>query len=391
MSKKLWRVDKEEVEYVRQAVDGGLKGEFNKRLEQEWSDKFGVQYAIGVNSGTSALHCALFACGVERGDEVIVPPLTFIAPAFAASQLGAIPVFADVDPDTFNIDPQDIEKRITPKTKAIVAVSLYGLPADMDPIMALAKKHNLKVVEDNAECIFGKYKGRIAGTIGDMSIFTFERSKHLTTGIGGMITTNDEQLAERARKFSILGYTTLSARQDSFKGDLDRVQHPSFKRHEFIGFNYRLPEVCAAMAVAQLEKLDMLVKLRQDIAKLYEKAIQGCKWLKAQKTPAGYENSFWTFVMKLDTNQVSWEDFRKAFVELGGERYYGAWSINYLEPAYAGPDSPTHRPEYKIGLCPIAEELHPRLIQLKTNFGDLDYAQKQADLLAQTIKKLSRG
>jgi perosamine synthetase len=194
-----------------------------------------------------------------------------------------------------------------------------------------------------------------------------------------MIITSDENLAARARKFSILGYTTLSARQDAFKTDIDRAQHPSFKRHEMMGFNYRLPEVCAAMGVAQLEKLDMLIDMRKKIGALYQEAVKGCPWIQPQKNPEGLVNSYWTYVFAIDTKKVSWEQFRKTFLELGGERFYGAWSLTYLEPFL----------NYERGLCPIAEELQPRLIQLKTNFGDLEYAKKQAEILQKTIHTLS--
>ncbi|OGZ18335.1 MAG: histidine kinase [Candidatus Nealsonbacteria bacterium RBG_13_38_11] len=387
-NKKLWRIGKEELKYIKEAIKGGLKGEFNKKLEEEFAKKFGVNFAVSVNSGNSALHCALYACGVKEGDEVIVPPLTFASPALTTLCLKAVPVFADVDPETFNIDPIDIERKITSKTKAIVTVSLYGLPTDIDKIMLIAKKNNLKVVEDNAECFMGKYQGRLAGTVGDMSIFSFERSKHLTCGSGGMIITNDEKLAEKTRKFSILGYSTLSAKQDSFKTSLDVVQHPSFKRHEILGFNYRLPEVCAAMVLAQLEKADKLIEMRQKIAELYSKAIEGCSWLVPQKTPAGFVNAYWTYVLKLDTSKVAWEKFRQTFLELGGERYYGTWSVNYLEPVFEGLEFPENNMKYEKGLCPVAEELQPRLIQLKTNFGDIKYAELQASILKRTIEKL---
>ncbi len=388
-NKKLWRVGKEEIDYVTQAIEGGLTGEFNKKLEIEFAKKFSVDFAVSVNSGNSALHCALFACGVGAGDEVIVPPLTFASPTFATLSLGAVPVFADIDKDTFNMDPGQIEKKITSKTKAIIPVSLYGLPSDIGPIMEIAKKYNLKVIEDNAECMLGEYKGHLAGTIADMSIFSFERSKHMTTGSGGMIITNDEALASLARKFSILGYSTLSARQDAFKADLDRAQSPDFKRHEMMGFNYRLPAVCAAMAVAQLEKIDMLVNMRREIAKFYAQVVQGCSWLTPQKTPEGLVNTYWTYVLALDTSKVSWQDFRRKFLDLGGEKFYGAWSINYLEPFLEGKEFKEHNIKYQKGLCPVAEELQPRLIQLKTNFGDLEYAKNQAEILQKTIQALS--
>ncbi len=378
---KLWRVGKEELRYVSEAVELGLSGKFNTRLEKEFSKKFGVEYAIGVNSGTSALHCCLGAIGIGKGDEVIVPSITFAAPALAALQQGATPVFADVDEETFNINPADIKKKITEKTKAIIPVSLYGLPADMDAIMEIAQENNVKVIEDNAQCVLGKYKGRLAGTIGNMSIFSFERSKHMTTGNGGMVITSDEGLAEKIRKFSILGYSTLTARGISYKDSKDKIQHPGFKRHLMAGYNYRLPELCAAMALAQLEKIDMLVSKRQEIAKLYGRALSECDWLIPQKTPDGYVHSYWTYVLRFmpEIKRVAWEDFRKRFLEFGGERYYACWSVVYLEPLFK-------KMGFKPGLCPAAEKIQPQLIQLKTNFESLDYAQKQAAILKKTIE-----
>ncbi len=381
MPNKFWRVGKEELEYIEKAIDMGLMGKMTEELEIRFAKKFGVNYAIAVNSGTSALHSAVGGLGIGPGDEVIVPPLTFAATGFAPLYIGAVPIFADIDPLTFNIAPDSILKKITKRTKAIITVSLYGLPPEMDRIMFIAKKYNLKVIEDNAQCVFGKYKGKIAGTIGDVSIFSFQRSKHLTAGDGGMVITNDESLAEKIRKFSDLGYTTLKAKPGAHSICKEELQQPDFKRHECLGFNFRMPEVCAAMALGQLDKLDMLIQRRIAIARLYEEAIQGCDWLIPQKTPEDVEHSYWTYVLKLDTSKtnVSWIQFRKTFLQKGGEPFYGAWSLTYLEPALEG----------MRGLCQVAESLQPYLIQLKTNFESIDYAKKQADALAQTIDKLS--
>lgn len=384
LKRKLWRLGAKEIQYVSQAIKKGLIGEYTRLLEREFAKKFGVKFAIAVNSGNSALHCALAAVGVGPGDEVIVPPLTFASPALATLYLGAKPVFADINKETFNIDPLEIEKKITRRTKAIIAVSLYGLPPEMGAIMKIARKHNLKVIEDDAECVLGKYpKGKLAGSISDMAIFSFERSKHLTCGAGGMVVTNSRKLAEVARKFSILGYRTLSARGDSFKNNLDLVQHPDFKRHEILGYNYRLPEVCASIALAQLEKAEMLVRMRQKIAKLYDQAILGCTWLKPQHIPSQYISSYWTYVLELDTTKVKWDEFRNLFVKNGGERYYAAWSVVYLEPLFK-------KLGYSAGLCPKAEMVQKKLIQLKTNFGDLRYAKKQAEIIKKTIDFLDK-
>ena len=211
MSDKSWRFGEEELVYVKEVLDSGLGastyGTMNKRLEEAFAARFGVRYAITHNSGTSTLHSCLAAAGVGPGDEVISPALTVISDAAVTLHQNAVPVFADIDPDTFNMDPQDVERRITPRTKAIMPVHLYGLPCDMDPIMALAEKHHLTVIEDAAQCFLGEYKGRLAGTIGHMASFSFENTKHMSTGDGGIVITNDERLAEAVRKFSCLGYS----------------------------------------------------------------------------------------------------------------------------------------------------------------------------------------
>jgi perosamine synthetase len=390
MSKKLWRVGQRELDFIKEAIDSGLTGIMNQRLEEEFAEKIGVKYAIGVNSGTSALHCCLAAMGIGPSDEVIVPPLTFSSTAFSALYLGAVSVFADIDPDTFNIDPNKIREKITTRTKAIIPVALYGLPADMDPIMEIAASNNLFVVEDSAESLLGKYKGRFSGTIGDMGIFSFERSKHMTTGNGGMIITNNEELAERARRFSVLGYSTLKAGACESKPSKDVIQNPNFDRHLFVAPNYRLPEVCAAMALAQLEKLDEFVKMRMEISKLYNDAVRDCDWLKPQEVPEGFVNSYWTYAMKLEGEDkgISWHHFRKTYLEQGGDPFYAAWKLSYMEPALSGMEFKESNIKYEKGLCPIAEKIQPKLIQLKTNYGDREYAKRQALALEKTIKNL---
>ena len=391
MSKAFWRVGEDELRSIQEAFELGLHGEMNKRLEEEFCKRFDVNYAVGINSGTSALHAALYALGVRQGDEVIVTPLTFSAPTFAALCLGAVPVFADVDEKTFTMDPKSVEKLITGKTKAIVPVALYGLPADMEAIMAIAKKRNVGVVEDNAECFLGSIKGKLAGTFADISIFSFERSKHITTGNGGMMITSDEMLATKMRKFSILGYTTLSARQGQFKISMDTIQHPKFARHEMIGYNYRLPEVCAAMAVAQLQKIDMFVEKRCAIAKLYDEAVRGFDIVSPQVNPPTYKNSYWTYAFVLEGEKygVTWEAFRRAFLDAGGERFYAAWLPTYLEPFFKN-EPFLKRLGYGRGLCPVVEKVQPKIVQLKTNFQDLDYARRQADILHETVTKLQK-
>lgn len=392
MPGKLWRVGEEELKYVKEAIAGGLTGELTKLLETKFAEKFGVNYAIAVNSGTSALHAAMLALEIGPGDEIIVPPLTFIATAYAPLFVGAVPVFADIDSETFNIDPDSIIEKITSRTKAIITVSLYGLPPEMDKIMRIAQDNNLKVVEDNAQCVMGRCNGRLAGTFGDIAIFSLQRSKHITTGDGGIAIANDEAIAERYRKICDLGYRTLTAKSISNENFKEKIQHPDFKRHELIGYNFRMPEVCAAMALGQLEKLEMLIEKRIAIARLYEEAILGCDWLVPQKIPEGRVHSFWTFVMKLDVTRpvISWLEFRSVFCSNGGEEFYGAWSLSYLEPSLEGMEFHDHGIKYEKGLCPVAESIQPFLIQLKTNFENLNYAKEQADALKKTIRQLQK-
>ena len=350
MKGKLWRVGDLELEYIKKAIEKGLTGKLTKEFELKFAEKFNVEYAIAVNSGTSALHASMLALGIGPGDEVIVPPLTFIATAYAPLYVGAVPIFADIDPQTFNIDPDEIEAKITPRTKAIIPVSLYGLSPEMDRIMEIARNYGLKVIEDNAQCIMGKYNDRIVGTIGDISIFSLQRSKHLTTGDGGIIVTNNELLAEKCRKYADLGYRTLTAKPISNEELKENIQQPDFRRHELIGYNFRMPEVCAAMGLGQLEKLDELIEKRIKIAELYAQEVKDCEWLVPQKVPEGISHMYWAFVLKLDTDKknITWSRFRECFLRHGGDSFYGAWRLNYLEPSLEGKEFPDNNIKYNI-------------------------------------------
>ncbi len=273
MSTRSWRFGDEELGYIKEVLDSGFgaatSGSMNQRLERAFAQKFGVRYAITHSNGTATMHSCLAAVGVGPGDEVIIPALTVISNAYVVLHQNAIPVFADIDPHTFNIDPKDVARKITPRTKAIISVGLYGLPPDLDPIMALAREHNLYVIEDNAQCYLGEYKGRLAGSIGHMASFSFENSKHMTTGDGGIVITDDEGLAKKIRKFHGIGFSTIEADEGRVRLQRDDFQNPSFERHDGFGWQYRLPEVAAAIGLAQLERLDEYVAKRQAIAAMY--------------------------------------------------------------------------------------------------------------------------
>lgn len=397
-----------ELKYVRQVLESDMKsatsGGWNQRLENMFAKRFNKRFGIAHNSGTSALHSCLSAIGVGPGDEVISPALTVMMDAFVTLHQNAVPVFADINPETFNVDPEDIERKITPRTKAIIVVDLYGLPADMDPVMKIAKEQNIPVIEDCAQCYLGEYKGRLAGSIGDFSCFSFENSKHISVGEGGIVLTDDETMAEKVRKCGGIGFKNLSADGGRIRLNEDVFQDPDYKRHDTLGWNYRLPELNAAVAVAQLERLEEIVEKRVTIAKYFEEAIEGCSWLVPQKVPEGYTSSYWTYAIKYEGDEsigVSWREFRKAYIENGGDGFYAAWSVPYLEPVmqngyYYGKGCPINCPQYNVnisyekGLCPVAESIQPRIMQFKTNYRDMDLAKSKAMALKKTIDKLEK-
>ena len=375
----------------RSSKGAGMMG----RLEKAFAERFGSTYAISFVNGTATMHAALEAKGLGPGDEVIVPPLTMSATSFAVLQANATPVFADVEEDTFQISAASIAERITPQTKAIITVALYGLSPDMDAIMALARQHDLFVIEDNAECFLGTYKNRMVGTLGDCASFSFQSSKHITSGEGGMIITDDLALAENIRKVQSLGYAGVGAT----KGKITKrdIQDPDYLRHVSMGWNYRMPELCCAVALAQLENLEVLVERRIQASMAFEDAARGCEWLTPQKTPSGLVNSYWTWVAVLQRDDITWQQFRDRFVELGGDGIYAAWQLTYLEPMFQKQQllgrekfiAEDIKNSYRRGLCPVAERLQPRLLQFKNSYWDPVDGQQQAEILRKTIASLN--
>ena len=390
------RITDLERKYVNEVLDNAFVStknySFVTRLEKAFAEKFNSKYAIAMVNGTATLHAALESAGVTEGDEVIVPALTMSSTNMAVLFANAIPVFADIDPDTWTISVEDIKRKITNRTKAIIPVSLYGLSADIDAIMDVAKEHSITVIEDDAQCFLGYYQGRIAGSTAPMSSFSFQAGKHMTCGEGGMVTTNDPDLAVKLRRFSGLGYGSIGLEKGRISKD--DIQSPTYERHVMLGWNYRPSDLCGAVALAQLERLDELVAVRKTAAKILKDAIKDFNWLTPQATPDGYENAYWTMVLKLDTAKVSWETFRNKFKEFGGDGIYGAWMLGYLEPMYRtqnfmGREKIIARYgdyKYEKGLCPVAENIQPKLLQFKTNYWNEEDAVKQAEILRKTAE-----
>jgi len=268
------------------------------RLEEAFAQKFGVKYAISHNSGTSTLHSCLHAAGVGAGDEVIGPIQTGIWFAFVCLHQNAVPVYVDSDPDTFNMDPDKIEENITERTKAIIPTHMHGTPMEMDKIMNLADKYDLIVIEDCAQSFLATIDGKLAGTIGQMASFSFETKKHMTTDQGGMVITDDENLAVKIRKHAGLGYQNLTAKQGMTSLMPSQFQNPDFKRHDSLAYNYRMPEICAAIGLAQLENLDEKVARRVKIAAMYDEVLKGIDWIVPQKVPENTKSAYWTYTIK---------------------------------------------------------------------------------------------
>lgn len=385
------RISDLEKKHVAEVLDNGFRTSknsiYNSKLETAFAKAFSINYAIGHINGTATLHTALAALNVQAGDEVIVPPLTMSSTALAVLQNNSIPVFADVDKATFNISSESIKEKITAKTKAIITVALYGLSPEYDEIIKLCKEHKIGLIEDNAECFLSTYKGKLVGQFGDFASFSFQASKHLTAGEGGMLITNSEDLANNARRFSSLGYAGVSAKQG--KITRDDIQDPNYSRHVSIGFNYRMSEICAAVILGQLERAEELVSIRTKTSELYNEAIKESNLVTLQYTPDYCINSYWSYSLILNTDnpEKDWYKFRKLYMENGGDGFYAAWKLSYFEPLFLNivQNLSGINQKYEKGLCINAEYLQPRMIQLKTNYWNLDEAKKQSEILYKTL------
>jgi perosamine synthetase len=271
-----------EKKYLNECIDTGWissEGSFVNQLEEQFAARVGRKYGVAVCNGSVALDAAMLTLDIPKGSEVILPTFTIISCAAAIIRAGCIPVVVDSDPQTWNMDVNQIEAKITPRTKAIMVVHIYGLPVDMDPVFALADKYGLKIIEDAAEMHGQTYKGRPCGSLGDISTFSFYPNKHVTTGEGGMIVTDDPILAERCR----------SLRNLCFQPARRFV-------HEELGFNFRMSNIQAALGVAQLERLDEFVIRKRAMGRKYTELLSGVPGLELPLARTNYaENIYWVY------------------------------------------------------------------------------------------------
>jgi perosamine synthetase len=393
--KNTWRFGKNEHRYIDEVFEAGegsaTSGSMNNRLEKVFAEKVGAQYGVSFNSGTSTLHAALHAADVGYGDEVIIPALTVYANLAVVIAQNAIPIFADVDPDTFNIDPDDIARKVTPRTKAIVPVPLYGMPCDYDAIRAISDEHGLAVINDAAQAYLAEYRGQPIASLFPITSFSLDATKHITTGDGGMIVTTDLTLAQRIRKFGSLGYKALSGNDGRIRINKELFQDPAYSRHDELGLNYRMSEFAAAVGVAQAERMEHFVNLRRAIAALFADAVEGCEYLIPQKQPEGCTSAYWTYTVRfVRDDDVSWYDFRKKYMEYGGDGIYAAWKLLYQETVFESGAWRRHCPplydDYTFERCPNAEMIQPQLMQFVGNYESREEAEPRVEALRKTIE-----
>ncbi|VBB08531.1 degt/dnrj/eryc1/strs aminotransferase [Lucifera butyrica] len=336
------------------------KGKYIELFEKQFAQYMNVAHAVTTSNGTTALHLSLLAFGVAPGDEVIVPTLTFVATANAVRYCGATPVFADAEGETWNIDPQAIEAKITPRTKGIIAVHLYGHPADMDPIMDIARRYGLFVVEDTAEAHGAEYKGRKVGTIGDVGAFSLYGNKIITTGEGGMITTNNAALAA---KIMLLKGQGMDPER--------RYWHP------VIGYNYRMTNIQAAIGLGQLEKIDWHIENRLRVARLYRERLSSFRELTLPAKKPWAKNVYWLFTVLLNTDKISRDCVTARLATAGIETRPVFYPVHMLPPYV--------RSERSAGF-PVAERISRSGFNLPT-YADLTEAEV-AYICEQLIKSV---
>jgi len=352
-----------EVKYVMDCLKKNWlssSGEYNSKLEDSFASYCGVKYGISVTSGTAALHITVAALKIGKGDEVIIPDFTMIAPALAASYEGAKPVFVDAEPKTWTIDVQKIEEKITEKTKAIIPVHIYGHPCDMDPIMEIAEKHNLYVIEDAAEAHGALYNGKKAGSFGNISAFSLYTNKVITTGEGGIVVTDDKDLADRAKWLR------------NFCFDKERRYF-----HEEIGFKYPLTNIQAAIGVAQLEYIEEIIKRKIEIAHTYNKLLENIPGIVLPHEAKNVRNIYWMYgILIEDGFGVSRDKVKELLYKKGIDARFFFTGLH-------------KQPPFKTdGNFPVSENLERKGMYIPCSPS---LSQEKLEFIAKSIKEIHDG
>ncbi|MBR0093366.1 MAG: UDP-4-amino-4,6-dideoxy-N-acetyl-beta-L-altrosamine transaminase, partial [Lachnospiraceae bacterium] len=331
-------------------------------LEQTLCAYTGAKHAVAVNSGTAALHAAVFAAGIGEGDEVITTPLTFMASANCALYVGAKPVFADIDPETYQIDPASIEAKITERTKAIVAVDYAGEVVDAERIRAICDKHHLVFIEDAAHAIGSKHKGKRTGSYADITCFSFHPVKTVTSGEGGALLTNDDAYAKKAMLFRSHGIErNIAGIADRLYDETTEVKKEAMHYitdQPFLGYNYRMPDMNAALLLSQMKKLDRFIARRKELVARYDEAFRDLPQIALQKSPAWSDAARHLYTIRLVPEKLSC-DRALFFSAMEAERV--VCQVHYM-PTYLF--SHYQRLGYRMGSCPVAERTYAQLMSI---------------------------
>jgi perosamine synthetase len=358
-----------EEKYVLDCVRSGWvssQGKYIEEFEKKFSEFCQVKYAVACSNGTTALHLALEAAGVGRGDEVIIPAFTMIATINSVIYAGARPVLVDSEPETWNMDPNKVEEKVSSKTKAIMVMHTYGHPVDMDPIMEIARRHNLIVIEDAAEAHGAEYKGRRVGSLGDIAAFSFYANKIITTGEGGMVVTNNLEWVEKARRL----------RNHAF--GVPRYVHKE------LGYNYRMTNIQAAIGLAQIERADNLVDCRRKNAQLYNSLLSKVKGVTIPVEKEWAKNVYWMYGILISPEYgISAAELRKRLAEKGIDTRQFFIPMN-KQPLYSGTDG--RCPDLR-GSYPVAEMLAEQGFYLPSSSS---LNKEQIIKIAKEVEKLGR-
>lgn len=336
-------------------------------FEKKFADYAGAKYAVAVSNGTAALHIACMAAGIGKGDEVITTPITFAASANCALYCGATPVFADIDPVTYNISPDSIEKCITDRTKAIIPVHFTGQPCDMDRIHEIAGKYNLIVIEDAAHAVGAEYNGKKIGGLSDMTEFSFHPVKHITCGEGGIVTTNREDLYEKLKLFRTHGIT----REEKY---LSKIDGPWYYEQIDLGYNYRMTDIQAALGASQLDRVDKFLEKRRKIAARYDEAFSDIDGIEIPKQAENVNSAYHLYVIKVD------KSIRKDLFEYLRKNNIGV-NVHYI-PVYT---FPYYRENgYQNVKCENAEKLYETMISIPIYY---DLTEEEQEYVINKIKE----
>lgn len=356
-----------------------------KELERRFAEYHGVEHAVAFNSATAALHAAVVGAGVQAGEEVIVPPYTFTSTATCALMQNAIPVFADIDDVVFGLDPSAVERSITPLTRAIIVVHLFGHPANIKNIMEIARRYHLRVIEDCAQALGAICDGQLVGTFGDCGVFSFTESKTITTGEGGMLITNDASIAEAARLVRNHGEMVV-------EGQTERSYSSSM-----LGWNYRMTEIEAALGITQLSRLDALNEVRVRLADYLSAKIANIEGVSVPICVARARHVYYVYTMKHDEERCGMprEVFVKAMNAEGIPFSAGYVRPLYLAPLYQGRRHAAFQNyrgnvTYQKGLCPIAERMYEKEVIL-TPVVRAPATERDMDDIADAMEKVMEG